>query len=152
LKIHLPTYLPGIHAIEESLEPVSLDLDTERFSEQITAKLMLDRHDPYLQFQFDLRTFIFLDCDRCAESYREELHAQTGMMYVLGHHAKAIDADDPGITYLPAGTMDLDLTTDLRDFLLLALPSKFLCKEDCRGLCADCGANLNLQSCQCQQS
>ena len=35
--------------------------------------------------------------------------------------------------------------------ILLELPSRILCKEDCRGLCAQCGANLNVNACSCQK-
>ena len=37
----------------------------------------------------------------------------------------------------------------MREQLYLALPMKPLCREDCRGLCAECGANLNLTTCGC---
>ena len=38
---------------------------------------------------------------------------------------------------------DLDLRAWARDALALALPAQIVCREDCLGLCADCGANLN---------
>lgn len=39
----------------------------------------------------------------------------------------------------------------LAEQVYLALPMKALCREDCRGLCPDCGANLNLGSCGCRR-
>jgi uncharacterized protein len=44
-------------------------------------------------------------------------------------------------------TTDVDLTEVLRDLIMLALPGKHLCREDCRGLCPVCGADLNVQDC-----
>ena len=43
----------------------------------------------------------------------------------------------------------LDLTPDLREAILLALPSHPVCKEECLGLCVRCGANLNTGTCSC---
>ena len=43
----------------------------------------------------------------------------------------------------------IDLTVDIREAILLALPMKFVCSEACRGLCVQCGANLNKAPCAC---
>lgn len=45
----------------------------------------------------------------------------------------------------------IDLTPDLREAILLALPINVLCAEDCKGLCAQCGANLNEGACACRR-
>jgi uncharacterized protein len=148
VKIHLPAYPPGVHRIEESLDPKDLDLQPEIFTSAIRAQLVLDRHDPYLQFEFGLGTTVRLVCDRCAAPYDSELEVKMPMLYVIGR-AAADSPDDPEIVYLPAGTTDVDLTHDLRDFLLLAVPSRCLCSEDCKGLCPSCGADLNEQACTC---
>ena len=39
----------------------------------------------------------------------------------------------------------------MRDALLLELPYRFLCSEDCKGLCSNCGINLNLGTCTCHE-
>ena len=44
----------------------------------------------------------------------------------------------------------LDLSDAVRQYALLDLPMKPLCRADCGGLCPDCGANLNLGTCQCK--
>ena len=38
----------------------------------------------------------------------------------------------------------------LKEQVLLSAPVKSLCREDCKGLCAQCGSNLNLESCDCR--
>ena len=43
----------------------------------------------------------------------------------------------------------VDLTNDIREDILLAFPQTYLCKEDCKGLCFQCGINLNNEQCQC---
>jgi DUF177 domain-containing protein len=44
---------------------------------------------------------------------------------------------------------EVDLTPLIREQTLLALPTRPLCREDCRGLCPRCGANLNQGDCGC---
>jgi len=44
---------------------------------------------------------------------------------------------------------NLDLTEAIRQYFLLAVPMKALCKKDCAGLCATCGKNLNQGKCDC---
>lgn len=44
---------------------------------------------------------------------------------------------------------EIDLTPVVQDQVLLAIPQKIVCREDCRGLCQRCGKNLNRETCQC---
>jgi uncharacterized protein len=45
----------------------------------------------------------------------------------------------------------LELDDAVRTALLLELPSRVLCKEDCKGLCSQCGRDLNINECSCQK-
>lgn len=47
--------------------------------------------------------------------------------------------------------MEVDLTEDVREELLLAVPSCFYCSPDCKGICPMCGTNLNHASCSCDE-
>jgi uncharacterized protein len=42
----------------------------------------------------------------------------------------------------------VDMDEDIRQEIILNLPTRILCREDCKGLCVDCGVNLNHQECQ----
>ena len=48
--------------------------------------------------------------------------------------------------------VDLDLTKAISDSVILDLPSKVLCREDCLGVCPTCGQNLNEGACKCKES
>lgn len=45
----------------------------------------------------------------------------------------------------------VDLTNEIREDILLAFPQSYLCNEDCKGLCFQCGMNLNVGKCQCDE-
>ena len=47
--------------------------------------------------------------------------------------------------------LEVDLTDDVREELLLAIPSCFYCSPDCKGICPMCGTNLNHASCSCDR-
>ncbi len=56
------------------------------------------------------------------------------------------------LAYEIEGRNEVDMTDDIRDVLLLAYPEKFVCRQDCKGLCSHCGVDLNIESCQCSHS
>lgn len=45
----------------------------------------------------------------------------------------------------------LDITNDIREDILICIPQKFLCSEECKGLCHICGKNLNIKKCRCKE-
>ena len=54
-------------------------------------------------------------------------------------------------SYEIAGQETIDMTNDVRDVLILNHPEQFLCDENCHGICAICGKNLNLEKCTCHE-
>jgi uncharacterized protein len=86
-----------------------------------------------------------LRCARCLTEFSAPLGLEVCELFAApGHEAAAADA------YLVAGT-EMDLEPMLRDVIALALPLHPLCKEDCRGICALCGTDLNAGRCDCKQ-
>lgn len=82
-------------------------------------------------------------CDRCAADVCRavDVNLSRGVVYELNDE----DNDD----YIVAENMQLDLDELVRTELLLSVPTKLLCSEDCKGICPQCGQNLNLGSCSC---
>jgi Predicted metal-binding, possibly nucleic acid-binding protein len=82
-------------------------------------------------------------CDRCLTV--SEKSAVYHFTHTLALSAENDDTDDIIVT---AG-YTLDLFSLVRDDILLELPVKHLCSDDCRGLCPTCGQNLNEGGCSC---
>lgn len=59
------------------------------------------------------------------------------------------EADDPDVFPLADGGARVDLTPAVREQWILTAPSFALCRPECRGLCATCGADLNVGACAC---
>ena len=56
-----------------------------------------------------------------------------------------------GVLHIDHSQM-LDLSDVLRQYLLTSQPLKVLCREDCQGICQECGADLNVDVCKCRQA
>jgi len=98
-----------------------------------------------------------LQCSRCLGPVTLPLDVSFEEEYVEGEPADA-DDDEEQETEVDAGRSvsyykgdEIDLSETLRDNVLLELPMKPLCSEDCAGLCPGCGTNLNTGSCQCAE-
>ncbi len=91
--------------------------------------------------------FVFsAPCDRCAEMVKRPTTLS------FEHVIVAEVEDDENDDFVVAEQMQLDVEELMRDDLLLWIPSKILCKPDCKGLCDQCGKNLNEGECDCNKS
>jgi uncharacterized protein len=79
---------------------------------------------------------------RCAS--RDEFHSRIDV--TTGTPLPQPDEEDP--FYLDELHM-ADVGEMLREYVLLELPMQPLCRPDCRGLCPECGADLNVEQCSC---
>jgi uncharacterized protein len=99
-----------------------------------------------------VRTKLELVCSRCLEPFQVPVDAAFELRYVpqtenTGDGESEIAEDDLTTAYYRDGLLDIaDL---LREQFQLALPMKPLCSEACRGLCPECGVNLNRSDCGC---
>ena len=87
-----------------------------------------------------------LPCRLCLEPVDVEIDED---VHLLLAEIGADEADDPDVfLYDPAERM-LDLRPAMRENWLLTAPGYVQCSEDCKGLCATCGTNLNENTCSC---
>ena len=89
------------------------------------------------------------NCARCAGPAKTCIEAELEEAYVRDTGDERMEELDED-TYTYSGHV-LELDDAVRTALLLELPSRILCKEDCKGLCSQCGANLNINECSCQK-
>jgi uncharacterized protein len=80
------------------------------------------------------------ECARCLEGIRDEIVADFQELYVYEESDTAATAEDDDTRRLEGDLIDLEPL--LRDAVVLALPFQPLCRDDCPGLCVECGARL----------
>ena len=78
------------------------------------------------------------ECVRCLEPITDELEGQFQELFVYDDHATSEEDDE--VSMLEEDLFDLEPL--LRDAVVLALPFQPLCRDDCPGLCTECGARL----------
>lgn len=98
-------------------------------------------------------------CDRCLEEARAEAEsevlweftADADEMPILWDGDEDVDDDDAADVDLPRPITNgmIDLTPVVWEELVIMAPGKFVCREECQGLCSRCGANLNEGACPC---
>jgi uncharacterized protein len=94
-----------------------------------------------------------VSCGRCARRFDVPVDRVFDAVFVTADsgeadHAVELDASDLDLDYYGGDVIDgLQL---LAEQILLELPMKILCAEDCKGLCPACGANLNKTDCDCE--
>ena len=106
--------------------------DRIRFALPIRFTLRVSPVETEVLIEGQLRARLRCGCDRCLVTFETEV----GTDEVC--HLLALPED--GV---------IDLTENVREDMLLTLPSRCLCREDCRGLCPQCGLDLNTGSCDC---
>jgi uncharacterized protein len=92
-------------------------------------------------------------CARCAEEFSAA--TQRPFRYVLapkslGYNDEQADLRADDLEFSLYEGDEVDLAPLIREQVLLALAARPLCREDCRGLCPRCGANLNEGECGCR--
>ena len=94
-----------------------------------------------------------LRCMRCLKPFTVPFSSQLDLILEVGSgeapdRERELEQDDLGLLRLEDAI--LDTRPILTEQVHLSIPMKPLCKEDCAGLCAECGADLNSGSCECE--
>jgi len=142
---------PGVIALGEDLEqrgPVRTSGRAELIRENRGAREMID--DIRLVGRFSAE--IEVRCARCLDAVDNKLAEEFDLLYrPLGVDARgdevSISKAETEIGYYQGEGMLLE--DALKEQILLALPVKQLCRANCKGLCPQCGKNLNVESCDC---
>ncbi|TFE24980.1 YceD family protein [Cohnella luojiensis] len=109
----------------------------------LVAKASDDRILVSGQLACDVR----MQCSRCLDNFDETLNVTFEEQFRIVEDGEAeLNEDDEAV---PVTEERIDLAPYLVEELVVQLPYAPLCREDCKGLCPECGVNLNEQSCGC---
>lgn len=136
-------------------EEIDLKPETVRIVSDVVIKTVVKKSDHKVDAEGRLQTDVEADCDRCLEPTKRTLNIEFHLAFVTPEHFPAdkdteISGEDLDVDILKDDS--LDLNEIVREQILLNLPQQVFCKVDCKGLCAKCGANLNLIDCNCNET
>jgi uncharacterized protein len=124
-----------------------------QFHEPIAVDVMLRKIGDSVSVTGEISARVMFECVRCLREFLSSLRISVDAQFFPGPVAVAagehvMPADEAENYYYGQDVLILD---DLvRQELLLAIPFNPQCKPDCRGLCSQCGQDLNLGACQCR--
>lgn len=131
-------------------------LDESATGRPFDVDLWLESSPDGIRVKGDIMGTLPLQCTRCTEPVDLSLCAQVDEFFcrstlpLLSPDGREEAEVPPEESYRLEGE-EMDLNAMVNDQVLLSLPIKRLCREDCRGMCPQCGLNLNLGDCDCRE-
>ena len=123
-------------------------------TDYVQGRLKLTRIDNGIWVSGALKTPVRYTCSRCLQQSSVSVQFQIDDLYY-----PSVDVDTGAALPLPEEAENhcvidshhvLDITETVRQYAMVSLPMKPLCRADCAGLCPQCGVNLNEITCSCE--
>ena len=127
-----------------------------KFSAPITTNIKANRISDMIEVEGTLITKVYLSCSRCLNEYETTLNSHFNLTYVnqlptepedVEPEEIEISAQEMGLIYFQGE--EINLRDGIQEQAVMAFPIRPLCRENCKGLCAACGADLNQGDCGC---
>lgn len=161
---HKPLVLPAVpkngNVFEDHLElqadaPVSYWGQVYKINGVIRVSVHACRSERRIVLDLSLSGDVSAPCARCLEEARCAVAEDAKYIFSLKSEEQEVKCEltgdgDEDIISLDSWEDEIDLGDFIWELLITSLPSAPLCKEDCRGLCPQCGANLNKEQCSCK--
>jgi uncharacterized protein len=154
MELDLTRYRQPLTHVVKAFQPADVggESDAYRVAEQVDLEFDLHKDKDRFRIEGTVRTVLELTCSRCLEPYRLPVDAAMDLRYFPAEERssdddKEIADEDVDISYYRDD--QIDLSELLREQFYLALPMKPLCREECGGLCPQCGVNRNTGTCDC---
>lgn len=140
-------------ALEVALEPLVMGGQAVAFDKPFVGSAEIWNAGDRMLVEAKLSGEAILECSRCLGVFRMPVSLSFDEEFVEGEPREETEeeAEDQRTISFFEGD-EIDLTDALRDNVLLELPMKPLCSEECKGLCPKCGQNLNEGVCSCQET
>ncbi len=135
-------------------EEFELQVDNNRIADGLSFKGILQRISGQYILSGELQSVWIASCDRCLEEFHLPVKTQVLLRYVDSSKAPS------GSTYTSNNPVDepdeiveeyIDMYKVFTEQLILQIPMKALCSDSCKGLCSNCGQDLNKKECGCDR-
>jgi uncharacterized protein len=137
--------------------PLYHDGDEGLDARELNGKVKVTRLDEGVLVQGDVKAQVYVQCSRCLTEIDLPVEAQLEEQFrptvdvETGREVQHLPYDEDDMAFDIDANHMMDLTEPVRQALLVALDMRPLCREDCKGLCPECGANRNEVDCGHEQ-
>jgi uncharacterized protein len=144
------------HEFEFSLAPEEIELEQEnvKLSGEIRTTGKLTKRIAQTDIEGEIEATVEIECTRCLQPVEKDLKLAFKVTFITPENLTEeketeLNAEDLDVAIYEGDRIDLGELT--REQIILNLPEQVFCREDCKGLCAKCGANRNLIDCNCEE-
>jgi uncharacterized protein len=152
--LDLTRYRRPLESFSRTFQPGEVGEKEDAYTVMAPVELAFEVNKDKNRFRLvgTVKTELELGCSRCLEPFRMPVDASFDIRYLPESEASSdpereVEEEDLETSYYSDDQIDLNQL--LREQFYLALPMKPLCQEGCKGLCAQCGTNLNTGTCTC---
>jgi uncharacterized protein len=149
IKIRISGLSNGLHDYHFSAEPSEIGLEAELIK-PVEIDVALDKTTRQVYLKASLSTTGKFVCDRCTDEFELALATKYSVFYLYDEESGG-SLPPEEVQVIGPDTVHLELSEDIRQFVMLSVPLKLLCRDDCKGLCPRCGKNWNTGRCDCKQ-
>ena len=154
MRIELERLEGGRGVFAHVYQPDELNPVDERVSltEPVAVKGTVRRSGNEVFVDGHLETRAQVECDRCLKPVDLPVSAEFALEYITGadyesRSTAALSEEELSVSVFDGESIDVDEI--VKEQILLAVPARTLCREDCEGMCPDCGIDLNIGECGC---
>jgi uncharacterized protein len=93
-----------------------------------------------------------VECDRCLQPVEAPVSADFELEYITGSEYESSDVAELTEAAMSVSVFNgeaIDVDEIVKEQILLAVPTRMLCREDCKGICPQCGIDKNTGECKC---
>ena len=123
-------------------QPVKFEGEEIKAVSMVDVNGQVNSKDEVLELKAHVKTNLELTCSRCLDTFIYPIDIDIEERFTNNP-----DLEDEGIMFVDGDT--INITEVIENCIISTLPIKRLCKEDCKGLCSQCGTNKNIKECQC---
>ena len=116
----------------------------------VSGRVRLSGHQVFVNGHVETRAQV--ECDRCLKPVELPVNADFTLEYISGSDYESSQAVELTEEQLSVSVFDgdgIDVDEIVKEQILLAVPTRMRCREDCKGICPECGADKNKGECNC---
>jgi uncharacterized protein len=154
MRIELENLEGGKGAFAHVYQPEELNPVDERIQltdpAAVTGKVRRSGNEIFVNGHVETRAQV--ECDRCLKTVDLPVSADFALEYITGDDYQSSAVAELTEAEMSVAVFDgkgIDVDEVVKEQILLAVPTRMLCREDCKGICPECGKDLNTGECQC---